>query len=76
MARLDSDASVITRHEIVTPTVPLVIGGFSLLTILFFWPLLGHLSSTLIGPAEDNMNDFWNSWHAATVRGRRFTMPG
>ena len=74
MAGLDLEASVITRRQIVTPTMPLVIGGFSLLTILFFWPLLGHLSSTLIGPAEDNMNDFWNSWHAATVHDWRELM--
>jgi hypothetical protein len=62
---LNSDASAITRRQIVLPTMPLVIGAFTLLTILFFWPLLGHLTSTLIGPAEDNMQDFWNSWHAA-----------
>lgn len=67
MATLDSDAGVITRRPIVTLTMPLVIGGFTLLTVLFFWPLFGHLSSTLIGPAEDNMQDFWNSWHAATA---------
>jgi hypothetical protein len=67
MATLETDAGAITRRPIVAPTMPLVIGGFIVLTILFFWPLLGHLSSTLIGPAEDNMQDFWNSWHAATV---------
>ena len=33
--------------------------------MLFFWPWLAHLSSALIGPPEDNMQDFWNSWHAA-----------
>jgi hypothetical protein len=66
MDTLDS-AGVITRRPIMTLTVPLVIGGFTILTILFFWPLFGHLSSTLIGPAEDNMQDFWNSWHAATA---------
>jgi hypothetical protein len=66
MTTLDSDAGVVTRRPIVTLTMPLAFGGFILLTVLFFWPLFGHLSSTLIGPAEDNMQDFWNSWHAAT----------
>ncbi len=43
--------------------------GFSALTALFFWPWVSHLSSALIGPPEDNMQDFWNSWHAATSSG-------
>lgn len=71
MTTLDSGAGAVTRRPIVTPTLPLVVVGFTVLTILFFWPLLGHLSSTLIGPAEDNMQDFWNSWHAATAHGWR-----
>jgi hypothetical protein len=47
------------------------LAGFSLLTALFFWPWLAHLSSALIGPPEDNMQDFWNSWHAAHAHGWR-----
>jgi len=43
----------------------MVLGGFCILTVLFFWPWLAHLSSALIGPPEDNMQDFWNSWHTA-----------
>ncbi len=43
----------------------LVLGGFTLLTVLFFWPWLAQISSALIGPPEDNMQDFWNSWHVA-----------
>jgi hypothetical protein len=64
---LDADTGVITRRLIFTLTMPLVIGGFILLTVLFFRPLFGHLSSALIGPPEDNMQDFWNSWHVATA---------
>jgi len=45
------------------PRLLLVLGGFTLLTALFFWPWLAQLSSALIGPPEDNMQDFWNSWH-------------
>jgi hypothetical protein len=67
MATLDSDAGVVACRPVATRMMPLVVGGFAVLTILFFWPLLGHLSSTLIGPAEDNMQDFWNSWHAVTA---------
>jgi hypothetical protein len=49
----------------------LVVAGFTVLTAIFFWPWLAHLSSALIGPPEDNMQDFWNSWHAATAHGWR-----
>jgi hypothetical protein len=51
------------------PRLLLVLAGFTALTIAFFWPWLAHLSSALIGPPEDNMQDFWNSWHTATARG-------
>ncbi|MBI4423422.1 MAG: hypothetical protein HY554_06835 [Elusimicrobia bacterium] len=34
------------------------------LTLLFFLPILGRLGSSLIGPPEDNMTDYWNTWHA------------
>ena len=47
----------------------LVLAGFTALAAVFFWPWLAHLSSALIGPPEDNMQDFWNSWHTATARG-------
>lgn len=71
MTALDVDASVATRRSILVPAVPLALAGFTLLTVLFFWPWLAHLSSALIGPPEDNMQDFWNSWHAATAHGWR-----
>jgi hypothetical protein len=47
----------------------LALAGFSLLTILWFWPFLPHLSDALLGPPEDNMQDMWNSWHAANAAG-------
>jgi hypothetical protein len=71
MTTLDADAGVVARPPAFTLTMPLVIGGFVLLTVLFFQPLFGHLSSALIGPSEDNMQDFWNSWHVATAHGWR-----
>jgi hypothetical protein len=48
-----------------------VLGGFTLLTAIFFWPVLARLQSVLVGPPEDNMQDFWNSWHAAMASGWR-----
>ena len=42
-----------------------LLAGFTLLTALFFWQTLPHLGSALLGPAEDNLQDFWNSWYAA-----------
>jgi len=36
---------------------------FSLVTIFFFWPVIAHLGSALIGPPEDNLNDFWDTWY-------------
>jgi len=49
----------------------LVLGGFTLLTALFFWPWLAQISSALIGPPEDNMQDFWNSWHVVHAQSWR-----
>jgi hypothetical protein len=49
----------------------LVLGGFTLLTVLFFWPWAAQLSSALIGPPEDNMQDFWNSWHVVHAQSWR-----
>lgn len=41
-----------------------ILAGYTALTILFFWQVLPHLSTALLGPLEDNLNDFWNSWYA------------
>ena len=66
---LDSPAGAIGRLSL--PRLLLVLGGFTALTAIFFWPWLAHASSALIGPPEDNMQDFWNSAHAAAARGWR-----
>jgi hypothetical protein len=31
-------------------------------TVLVFWPWVAHLSTELIGPPEDNMQDLWGTW--------------
>ncbi len=41
-----------------------LLAAFMALTALFFWQILPHLRSALIGPPEDNLQDFWNSWYA------------
>jgi hypothetical protein len=38
---------------------------FSFATLVIFWPFVMHPGSALIGPPEDNMQDFWNTWYAA-----------
>jgi hypothetical protein len=47
------------------------LAGFTLLAAIFFWPWLARISTVLIGPPEDNMQDFWNSWHAVQAQGWR-----
>jgi hypothetical protein len=42
-----------------------VAGIMTLAAAVLFWPWMTHLSIALIGPPEDNLQDFWNSWYAA-----------
>jgi len=42
----------------------LLLAAFTALTSLYFRQVLPDLSSALIGPPEDNLQDFWNSWYA------------
>ena len=41
---------------------------FCAATAGFFWEWMPHLQSALLGPPEDNMQDFWNTWYAAFAR--------
>src|SRR5476649_486099 len=41
---------------------------FTAVTAIFFWQWMPYLHSALIGPPEDNMQDFWNTWYAAVAR--------
>lgn len=38
---------------------------YAFVTAIWFAPILPHLSSSLLGPPEDNLQDLWNSWYAA-----------
>jgi hypothetical protein len=53
----------LTRHFL---HFAIVLAGFTALTALLFAPELDGLSTSLLGPPEDNLQDFWNSWYAAT----------
>ena len=41
---------------------------FTAATAIFFWQWMPYLHSALIGPPEDNMQDFWNTWYVAVAR--------
>jgi hypothetical protein len=41
---------------------------FTVMTAILFWQWMPHLHSALIGPPEDNMQDFWNTWYMAVAR--------
>lgn len=45
-----------------------VLALFGIATVVAFWPVLAHLHTALIGPPEDNMQDFWNTWYAAVAQ--------
>jgi hypothetical protein len=67
-----------TNWELVPPRAklraqPLVafLGLFALFaatTAIVFWPWMPHLHSALIGPPEDNMQNFWNTWYASVAK--------
>jgi hypothetical protein len=41
---------------------------FAAVTMILFWQWVPHLHSALLGPPEDNMQDFWNTWYASVAR--------
>jgi hypothetical protein len=41
---------------------------YLVVTAAFFRGWLPHLGSQLIGPPEDNMQDFWNTWYVAIAQ--------
>jgi hypothetical protein len=45
---------------------------YSLATAIFFWPWIRHVHSALIGPPEDNMQDFWSTYYVAVTRDQTF----
>jgi len=45
---------------------------YTIATLIFFYPALGSLCTSLIGPPEDNMHHFWFEWWM----NKAFTEPG
>lgn len=70
-ASLKGTAAFAVIWRLTVPRLMVVLVGFTLLTAIFFWPWATQLSSTLIGPPEDNFQDFWNSWHVANAQSWR-----
>jgi len=60
----------ITQQRNERPRYLLVLGFYSFLTVLFYYPVLGRFSDALIGPPEDNMQFFWFVWHGAEALAR------
>jgi len=59
-----TDASTgVVGHTLRLGLVALV---YTALTVFAFRNFIPHVGSTLIGPPEDNMQDFWNTWYAAS----------
>jgi hypothetical protein len=49
-----------------TVRLGLVVLVYTALTVFVFRNFIPHIGSTLIGPPEDNMQDLWNTWYAAS----------
>jgi hypothetical protein len=45
---------------------------FAAVTVVLFWQCIPHLHAALLGPPEDNMQDFWNTWYAAVSANSNF----
>jgi hypothetical protein len=41
---------------------------YAVITASLFWQWIPHLQSALIGPPEDNMQDFWNTWYTTVAK--------
>ncbi len=49
-----------------TVRLGLLVLVYTALTVFVFRNFIPHVGNTLIGPPEDNMQDFWNTWYAAS----------
>ena len=68
------NAERVRTNDMVEP-VAVFLGVFSLFTAataILFWQWMLHLNSALLGPPEDNMQDFWNTWYAAVSADSNF----
>ena len=44
------------------PAIVWVVLSYTLLAVLFTWPLVAHFSTHLLGAPEDNQQFYWNLW--------------
>ena len=64
--RLGSTGRIRANHLVEQLSLFLVVFClFTAATVLLFWQWMPHLRSALLGPPEDNMQDFWNTWYTA-----------
>ena len=53
------------KNKTYGPGIFLLVSLLYLLTIaLYFHPYFSNFTGALIGPPEDNMQDFWNTWYS------------
>jgi hypothetical protein len=75
LKKLRSSKQFVTGSEPIRSALEFcaILALYSALTVIFFWRLIPFLNNSLIGPAEDNMMDFWNTWYTAVSdRGDNF----
>lgn len=58
----DESTGVVIR----TVRLGLLVVVYAALTVFVFRNFIPHAGNTLIGPPEDNMQDFWNTWYGAS----------
>lgn len=58
----DESTGVVGR----TVRLCLLVLVYTAMTVFVFRNFIPHVGNTLIGPPEDNMQDFWNTWYAAS----------
>lgn len=65
--RYGEDETILPRQEMRANVraVAAAFGIYTLLTVVFFSPCLGTISTHLIGPPEDNMAGLWALWWAS-----------
>ena len=49
-----------------------VLGAFTAVTAMFFPHWSRHINSVLLGPREDNRQDYWNTWYGVTKASGHF----
>lgn len=67
MAMRDSLGPASGSSPLGWPRLLAIFALFCAATAIAFAPALPHLGAALLGPPEDNLQDFWNSWYVAAA---------